>query len=229
MSLSLSGAKGILIVGTVGAVTFGGSLALSLLLAPPEMPKQNKVDPDQEQIKPEPILAEGTTGQLERFSPAEQELNRLIRIYQDKAREMDRREGLLAKTEGRILLMQEALDNQAMEIRSEATKLDAAAKRVRQAIADLDSKITLYNRQEAEALQKNAAVLESMKPAAAAETIKSLIDGDNTKDAALMLAMLDERKAGKIFDAMDGKSRTSLLAQSKRLRETSQEGETQRE
>jgi hypothetical protein len=206
-------------------LAFGGALGLSIFLTP----REDKQDPtqDQAQVKGDPLLAdkESQKATLERLTLPEAAVLQLQEEYRKKLAKLEDDRQLLTAREERIVVSQKGLDNQAQALQDEAVRLEAAEKRVRQAIMDLRRTRVEFTRQEKLAMQKQAEFLEAMAPEQAAAAIQGLLEQGSMKNALLALQSMDSKKAGRALAAMtNAKYQALLLEKLPKLMEAQEQG-----
>jgi hypothetical protein len=214
------------IIGGVAVfLAFGGALGLSIFLTP-RPAKQDPNDP-QSQVKGDPLLADKDSQKatLERLTLPEAAVLQLQEEYKKKLAKLEDERQLLTAREERIVVSQKSLDGQAQALQDEAVRLEAAEKRVRQAIMDLRRTRVEFTRQEKLAMQKQAEFLEAMAPEQAAAAIQGLLEQGSMKNALLALQSMDSKKAGRALAAMtNAKYQALLLEKLPKLMEAQEQG-----
>lgn len=214
----MSRMKKILLLAGLGAVSFGGAMAVSLLTG--SKGTQEIPEGAPAQLQDAPLFADSTIRKLEKLNAPESELQKLTRLVNRQRREIRRQRQRLHQRKQRIDLARQELAAEAERLKQMRTELAAAIPALKQAKAELQAQRIRIAREEKENLRRNALIFERMDTTEAAETLTRMFSDGRQKDVVLTLRYMSEKSAAKVLDEVPDKGiRAQLFEEMKRIQE----------
>ncbi len=207
----------LIVIGGLALVSFAGAFVVALTTGGPE-PEEVRLGPNGE--KPGEILAATGISQLERLSPKEHQLDRLIKEMRQEIKSYETRKRELVLLEKRTQLAEENLRRQAQELENLRVEIASALAPLKEERAKLVRERVRISREERQNLQRVASVYSKMSSDAAAATLTQMMSDGQEKDAVRILHFMDERSAGKILAEFEDKTTAAKISEMmKRIRE----------
>jgi flagellar motility protein MotE (MotC chaperone) len=199
--------KNFLILGLLAGLLFSVSAALSLWL------NQSKTTPtDADKDKEKVASKAAKTGE-----PKEAEPKALPKVdsppppgpERDRLTSRSEQERLKLRAEQLEMVVrdlqaqQEATDKARRDVAAELKKIPAEVGRLDALAADLKKQQVEFEASERKNIEKIAAMYDAMTPEAAAPTLKQMADSGKIDMAAKILALMKERNAARVLEAMN--------------------------
>ena len=225
----MSGKKFLIILGGLAVLSFGVSLAISMLLggSEPASPPGPQATTRPALTGADALLATaGAPGRLLRqMLPAQRQVEELIKDLRARVTDYDRRERQLDDREKRLQLTEQNLQRRAKELEKLRMELVTPWTRLKEAAAELERSRVNVDAQEKAAILNIAATFEKMDSAEGAAILEGMCQNEQTDDVVKILFYVSERPRGKLLGEIKDKDLAAkLTALMQKVREVNTKG-----
>ena len=215
----MAGKKMILLLGSLGVLSFACSVVISMLFGPKPQPPPAEDESDKQPLAAMTVAA-GLTGGQAKLTPNEKQLAELIRELQVRISECKRRERQIEQREERFAMARELLKQQIADLENLQVQLLGPLTSLKQERAKLDRSRVLIAQEERANIKKTATIYDKMDPASSSEILAGMCQNRRTEDAVKILYYMTERSAAKVLAAFTDRNLAAGLTESlKRIRE----------
>ncbi|HUT61440.1 MAG TPA: hypothetical protein VNA25_26635 [Phycisphaerae bacterium] len=215
----MAGKKMILLLVSLGVLTFACSVVLSMLFGPKPQPPATEDESDEQPLAAMTVAA-GLAGGQAKLTPKETQLGELIRELRVRINECKRRERQIEQREERFVIARELLKQQITDLENLQVQLLGPLTSLKQERAKLDQSRVLVAQEERANLKKAATIYDKMDPASSSQILAGMCENSRMEDAVKILYYMTERSAAKVLAALTDRSMAASLTESlKRIRE----------
>jgi flagellar motility protein MotE (MotC chaperone) len=201
--------KNFLILGLLAGLLFSVSAALSLWLNQSKtQPTDAAAEKDKDKVaskgaksgEPKETTESKGTPKVEPPAPGPERDRAATRDQQERIK---LRADQLEMVVRDLQVQREATDKALREVTAELKKIPAEVGRLDALAADLKKQQAEFEAGERKQIEKIAAMYDAMSPEAAAPTLKQMADSGKVDMAAKILALMKERNAARVLEAMN--------------------------
>jgi len=209
----MSAKKFYLILGGVAAVSFAGSVGVSIFAGGKKLPAKSASGATSQPSPSEAYLARLTAAgsAADRVPPDQARLEDLAKELRARMEEYERKSTRLEEREKRVVQAEQELQRRAKELETLRMELVGPLTRLKDAMAELDRKSVQVDKDEKVNLQRIAATFEKMDAVRGSGILAGMCANNQVEDVVKILAYMSERGAGKVLAEMTDQAMAAKL------------------